>query len=307
MGLGTSLGIIALSGAGGGGVTPVLDLYGTNIRVAYSVRKLSSTYTGDAIRVRETGFNTETDIGFDANGDLDTAALLAHCASNGEGRIVTWYDQSGNGIDVTQGTADRQPVIVTGNAVVTVNGKPAGYRSTTSQFLQTSGFERLLNASDASNTSIGVVKYASSYRTCALGHDSATTSRRVGQIIRNGHTNNVNKLRVVYFTNNGISAFQIDSAANSAYIGNQILQVGFSEGNSTKTIGIRYNGSQVVTSTTSGTIFNGALHVFLFDNGRNAASDGSDHHIQEILSYDTLKSDIADIETNINSYFSIYS
>ena len=289
------------------GQTFLLDEFGDNIRVAYSVRKLSSTYSGPAMRVREGLFNTEADIGFDANGDLDTTALLAHCASNGEGRIVTWYDQSGNGIDVTQATAARQPVIVTGNAVVTVNGKPAGFRDTTSHFLESSANAQLVNASDSSNTSIGVVKYSSSYRTVALGQDKAGTSGRVGQFIRNGHTNNVNKLRVVYFTNNGISAFQIDTAANSAYIGNQILQVGFSEGNSTKTIGIRYNGSQVVTSTTSGTIFSGALHVFLFDNGRNAPSDGSDHHIQEILSYDTLKSDIADIETNINSYFSIYS
>jgi hypothetical protein len=264
------------------GQTFLLDQFGDNIRVAYSVRKLSSTYSGPAMRVRETNANAETDIGFDSNGDLDTTALLAHCAANGEGRIVTWYDQS-------------------------VNGKPAGFRDTTSHFLESSANAQLVNASDASNTSIGVVKYSSSYRTCALGQDKAGTSGRVGQFIRNGHTNNVNKLRVVYFTNNGISAFQIDSAANSAYIGNQILQVGFSEGNSTKTIGIRYNGSQVVTSTTSGTIFSGALHVFLFDNGRNAPSDGSDHHIQEILSYDTLKSDIANIETNINSYFSIYS
>jgi len=289
------------------GQTFLLDQFGDNIRVAYSVRKLSSTYSGAAMRVREGLFNTEADIGFDANGDLDTTALLAHCASNGEGRIVTWYDQSGNGIDVTQGTAARQPVIVTGNAVVTLNGKPAGLRSATTHFLQSSGFEQLLNASDASNTSIGVVKYASSYRSCALGHDSATTSRRVGQIIRNGHTNATNRLRVVYFTSNGGSSFRIDTSANAAYIGNQILQVGFSEGNSTKKIGIRYNGSEVATSTTTGTIYSNTNFVFLFDNGRNVPSDFDDVHIQEILSYDTLKSDVADIETNINSYFSIYS
>jgi len=289
------------------GQTFLLDQFGDNIRVAYSVRKLSSTYSGAAMRVRETGFNTETDIGFDANGDLDTTALLAHCASNGEGRIVTWYDQSGNGINVTQGTADRQPVIVTGNATVTVNGKPAGYRDTTSQFLQSSGFEQLLNASDASNTSVGVVKYASSYRTCALGHDSATTSRRVGQMIRNGHTNNINKLRVVYFRSLGGNSIQANTTANTAYIGNQILQVGFSEGNSTRRSGIRYNGSEVAAGTSPSDIHTNTNFVFLFDNGRNAPSDFSNVHIQEILSYDTLKSDIADIETNINSYFSIYS
>ena len=289
------------------GQTFLLDQFGDNIRVAYSVRKLSSTYSGPAMRVRETNANAEADIGFDSNGDLDTTALLAHCAANGEGRIVTWYDQSGNGINVTQGTANRQPVIVTSNAVVTLNGKPAGLRSATTHFLQSSGEEQLLNTSDASNTSIGVVRYASSYRSCALGHDSATTSKRIGQLIRNGHTNNVNKLRVVYFISNGGTAFQIDTSANAAYIGNQILQVGFSEGNSTKKIGIRYNGSEVVATLTTGTIYSNTNFVFLFDNGRNAPSDFDDVHIQEILSYDTLKSDVADIEKNINSYFSIYS
>ena len=289
------------------GQTFLLDQFGDNIRVAYSVRKLSSTYSGAAMRVRETGFNTETDIGFDANGDLDTTALLAHCASNGEGRIVTWYDQSGNGINVTQGTAARQPVIVTGNATVTVNGKPAGYRDTTSQFLQSSGFEQLLNASDASNTSVGVVKYASSYRTCALGHDSATTSRRVGQMIRNGHTNNVNKLRVVYFRNLGGNSVQANTTANTAYIGNQILQVGFNEGNGNRRGGIRYNGSEVVAGISPSDFHTNTNFVFLFDNGRNVPTDFSNVHIQEILSYDTNKTDIADIETNINSYFSIYS
>ncbi len=290
------------------GQTFLLDQFGDNIRVAYSVRKLSSTYSGPAMRVRETNANAEKDIGFDSNGDLDTTTLLAHCAANGEGRIVTWYDQSGNGINVTQGTADRQPVIVTGNAVVTLNGKPAGLRSATTHFLQSSGVEQLVNASDGSNTSIGVVRYESSYRSCALGHDSATTSRRVGQLIRNGHTNATNRLRVVYFILNGGSSFRIDTSANSAFIGNQILQVGFSEGNSTKKIGIRYNGTQVaLSSAESRDIYANSNFITLFDNGRNAPSDFDDVHIQEILSYDALKSDVADIETNINSYFSIYS
>ena len=77
----------------------LLDEYGTDIVLAYSVRKLSSTYSGAAMRVRETGFNTEADIGFDSNGNLDESALLSHVGSN-NGFIVTWYDQSGQGGNV---------------------------------------------------------------------------------------------------------------------------------------------------------------------------------------------------------------
>lgn len=45
---------------------------------AYSLRKLYSQYTGNAIRVRRDSDNAELDIGFDANGDLNTTALMSH-------------------------------------------------------------------------------------------------------------------------------------------------------------------------------------------------------------------------------------
>jgi hypothetical protein len=53
----------------------LLDLY-PNAAVAYSLRKLRTTYSGSAIRVRRTSDNTEQDIGFDSFGNLDTEALL---------------------------------------------------------------------------------------------------------------------------------------------------------------------------------------------------------------------------------------
>lgn len=85
---------------------------------AYSLRKLSSTATS-AIRVRNNS-STEADIGFDSNGDLDTASLLLHCGSN-SGRIVTWYDQSGNSNHMTQSDQADMPYIVdnSGNLIVT--------------------------------------------------------------------------------------------------------------------------------------------------------------------------------------------
>lgn len=85
---------------------------------AYSLRKLSSTATS-AIRVRNNS-GSEADIGFDSNGDLDTASLLVHCGSN-SGRITTWYDQSGNSNHMTQSTQADMPYIVdnSGNLIVT--------------------------------------------------------------------------------------------------------------------------------------------------------------------------------------------
>ena len=91
---------------------------------AYSVRKLSSTYSGPAIRIREDGGDTETDIGFDSNGRLDTAAIEAWCGAN-NGFVVIWYDQSGNNRNATAAADTDEPKIYNGTAVITKNGKPA--------------------------------------------------------------------------------------------------------------------------------------------------------------------------------------
>jgi len=56
--------------------SPVLDDY-TGAAAAYSLRKVRSAYTGSAVRVRRSSDDTEQDIGFDSNGDLDSTALLA--------------------------------------------------------------------------------------------------------------------------------------------------------------------------------------------------------------------------------------
>ena len=104
------------------GDLPLLDQYGTNVKVAYSVRKLSSTYSGNCIRVRN-GSNVDADIGFDSNGNLDEAVLLDHCGS-GDGFIAKWYDQSGNGGDLIQATDANQPKIVSSGVVLKENGKP---------------------------------------------------------------------------------------------------------------------------------------------------------------------------------------
>jgi hypothetical protein len=55
---------------------PVLDDYAGAVS-AYSLRKVRTAYTGDAIEVRRSSDGGTQDIGFDANGDLDTTALLA--------------------------------------------------------------------------------------------------------------------------------------------------------------------------------------------------------------------------------------
>jgi hypothetical protein len=103
--------------------TPLLDTY-SGAAAAYSLRLLDSTYTGSAIRVRRSSDNTEQDIGFNVFGELDTVSLTAF-AGVGDAFVKTWYDQSGNSNDATQTTTANQPQIVSSGAVITENGKPA--------------------------------------------------------------------------------------------------------------------------------------------------------------------------------------
>lgn len=103
----------------------LLDTY-SGASVAYSLRKLSSTYTGNAIRVRRTTPDfTEQNIGF-VNNELDTVALLSFIGA-GDGFVTTWYDQSGAGVNVSRSGALTQPQIASSGVIYTKNGKPAVY------------------------------------------------------------------------------------------------------------------------------------------------------------------------------------
>jgi hypothetical protein len=102
--------------------TPLLDTY-TGAAAAYSLRKLRTAYTGDAVEVYNG--SSYADIGFNVFGELDTVALAAHCGSN-NGFVSKWYDQSGNTNTATQTTTANMPKIYDGTTgVVTQNNKPA--------------------------------------------------------------------------------------------------------------------------------------------------------------------------------------
>jgi len=98
-----------------------LDDYTANLHATWSVaRRLLSSYTGALIRVRESSGNTEADIGFDADGKLDEAALAAHVGAN-SGFVTKVYDQCGGGRDLVQATAGSQPRIVNAGTIQRFN------------------------------------------------------------------------------------------------------------------------------------------------------------------------------------------
>jgi hypothetical protein len=91
--------------------------------VAFSLRRLDSSYSGNAIRVRRSNDNAEQDIGF-VNNQLDTASLSSFVSSN-SAFITRWYDQSGNNVTASQATAANQPRIVNAGTIDSQGGKPS--------------------------------------------------------------------------------------------------------------------------------------------------------------------------------------
>jgi hypothetical protein len=289
-------GIIASSG--GVIVPPLLDDY-PNSAAAYSLRKLRSAYTGSAIRVRRTNLD-EMDIGFTSTGALDTAALLAFTGTGAlnNGFVTTWYDQSGNGNNATQSIALNQPQIVNGGSIILNNNKPS-LLFDGSDFLDTSSFS-------ASRT------LASIFLTF-----NVNTSLASNMTIFSRWDNRNFLVRA--YNNTGTIDFEV-LASNS--VSNKIISGNIINTNNTYLSSLLYNGSESFTNETSLYVNNvmqsvtrSGSSVDQLQSSSNKciiASLGSNGqyfrgNISEIIYYDNSKLlDLSNINSNINSFYSIY-
>lgn len=93
------------TGAGGGGFVGPLDSYTSSLSLALLPFRGFSTYAGDAFTIRDTSDDSEAALGFDATGALNTKTAAGNEA------IKTWFDQSGNGNDISQTTAASQALL----------------------------------------------------------------------------------------------------------------------------------------------------------------------------------------------------
>jgi hypothetical protein len=110
-----------------------------NAAAAYSLRLLSSSYTGNCIEVRRSSDNALQNIGF-VNGVLDTASLLSFVGA-GDGFVRTWYDQSGNNRNAVNTTPDQQPKVVNSNVLITENSKVTASFDGTNDNLEITNFQ----------------------------------------------------------------------------------------------------------------------------------------------------------------------
>jgi hypothetical protein len=79
---------------------------------AYSLRRLLSSYTTNKlVRLVRASDSATSEIGFTATGAIDTATATTFCAAT-TCKVSVWYDQSGSGRDLLQGTDSARPLFV---------------------------------------------------------------------------------------------------------------------------------------------------------------------------------------------------
>lgn len=117
-------------------VAPFLDATGFTGFFAYSTRKLRAAYAGKSLNACLVSSPTTcTDIGFDANGNFNTAAAVTFGCTGNACEVATFYDQSTNAFNVTQATAANRPLLVLSDQ----NGRACLRFNGTSQFLENNG------------------------------------------------------------------------------------------------------------------------------------------------------------------------
>ena len=270
----------------GGGFTGLLDTY-SGAAAAYSLRQLSSSYSGNAVRVRRASDNTEQDIGF-ANNELDTTSLETFCSGT-NGFVTTWYDQSGNGVNLTQSTASDQSQIVSSGSAILEGGKPcldynideysSSYEmSDDSSFLISMVF-RVDVQKDSNPRYLGLV---SSTINLQVGHNGDSK-----YFIRKDSVTNTSDN--AYTTTGSRNLLSWGASSDSLYFGLNGSNVGFTGTGAPTADSNRNNG------------------ITLFKGYTTSSFYAQEGNIQELIIYEADEStNRTGIETNINTHYSIY-
>ena len=258
----------------------LLDLY-PNAGAAYSLRKLRTAYSGNAIRVRRSSDNAEQNIGFVSN-VLDTASLLIFCGA-GNGFVTTWYDQSGNANNGTQTTAANQPQIVSSGALLTVNSKTCiSFDGTNDRFNLTS---TITGAASNYQSFVGK-RDASARRLYALA-----TGSGAGYLFTLWDDNK-------YYLQAKTTQYQASTATDTSTA--QLLLTGL---NNAGTQSMFKNGNTIASSSVSFSLTLSITAIGFY----NIASLMAYCKLQEIVFYNSNQStNRTGIESDINSFYTIF-
>lgn len=263
------------------GATPgLLNTY-TGAAAAYSLRNLNSAYTGPLIRVRRSSDNSEIDIYGLYNGTLDTSTLLSFAGGNNVA-ITTWYDQSGNGRNLTRTTAAYQPVIVSSGVLRTIGTTPAGY------FIGSSLENTTFTLNQPNTYFLAIQTLASNSNTAQdrnMFDGSGTNRNAIGK--SSGNTN--------YFMYAG--TLQYSATPSSA--ASSIFTAVFNGASSN----LFRSGTNILANANPGSAAQGGVIL----GGYTSIQATYDAYISEFLVYNSNQtSNRAAIEANMNAYSNLY-
>lgn len=275
--------------SGGGGVATGLLADYTGAVAAFSLRQLISTWTGAVVEVRRNGVSPAT-ADFTA-AEVADGTLTAWTGAN-DGRVRTWYDQSGNGFNITQTTNANQPEIVSSGALVTSNGEPAIDFDGTDDYL--------LNAGNIAYNG-GVSWYS------VLDLDSTGGTRRIWCDDITG--------AVGYSNFNSIGAYQLndndtgyENISTNTHASVQELS-SFHFDSSTGDYEYARGGSNTTgnLSTWSDVAIDSSNTANVGVMGSGNGNQVGDGKMQELIIYpDDQSANRTGIESNINTHYSIY-
>ena len=141
-----------------GGLPPLDEVGATSSTalLALGLRKLSRSYTGNALQVRN-NVGAIGNLAFDSNDEVSASSIvtitaggtgftvgsthnLTAFASGGNVTVRIWYDQSGNNRHISQSTVGNQPYLMLNGNFVQVNNKVSLFtNSEVRYFVNTSG------------------------------------------------------------------------------------------------------------------------------------------------------------------------
>lgn len=248
-----------------------LDLY-PSATVAFSLRKLNTSYSGNCIRVRRSSDNTEQDIGF-VNNYLDTASMKTFVGAN-NGFVTTLYDQSGNTRNAAQATQANQSQIIASGVINKQGTFPC------LKFDNTDFYSFTYPNTGATSNDVFYVNYLTG--TSFIMH---TTTSPYGYVATSGSTN------TTLYGSYGTPSLYINGSLKTPTTRNDVYSY--------------YNNVFALT-----TVLNCNLSSSFWATTRISGYSGSLNFVGNMLEFiiynSTNSSNRSAKESNINSFYSIY-
>lgn len=277
---------------------------------AYSLRKVRAGYSNNAVQIRRSSDQAEVDVAFDSDGKVSNSSLVTdvteesesggtQVASSGattladflnpggsgtDAFVVTWYDQSPSGNDITQTTSANQPKIAESGALladgVDFDGSASyldatsalGATSTVGAFIvhkpdDTDENQYLIDNRDGTGDGMRIMQRSDGDGNYRFSMDSTNVNSASGSV-----------------TTNETLLTAIQSSTAATLFKNAVQQATAADDAISVTAAFRIGANRVST----GTYFDGTMkEIILF------TSDQTDNRFK--------------IESNINNYYGLYN